>query len=77
MEASVEMVKKAAAKGPGRPAKAPGDLQTNVPVRFPPAMIEAIDAERAARIDAPDRSTLIRELVASGLAQLQNKKGRK
>jgi len=71
MDVSLEMGKKP--RRAGRPAKAPDSLQTNVPVRFPPVMIEAIDAERTARLDAPDRSAMIRELVALGLAALKKK----
>lgn len=65
------MAKKSAksgeARGVGRPEKPARERQTNVPVRFPPAMIAAIDELRASRLDAPDRSSVIRELVAEGL----------
>lgn len=71
MQASIEMVKKVRV---GRPSKAQAEKQTNVPVRFPPAMIEAIDEERAARLDAPDRSAMIRELVALGLKHIKRSK---
>lgn len=74
MELSVNMARTAKKIGRGRPGKPEAEKQTNVPVRLPPAMIEAIDAERATRIDAPNRSVIIRELVAAGLKQL--KKGK-
>lgn len=71
------MLMKKAAKARGRPAKAADDQQIYVPVRFPGAMIAAIDAESSARLDAPSRSTVIRELVALGLETLRAKKGKK
>ncbi len=37
-------------------------------IRFPEPMLAAIDAMAAGRMDKPDRSTLIRELVAEALA---------
>jgi hypothetical protein len=43
-------------------------MLTPIPVRFPPAMIEAIEAIRAERMDAPDKAAVIRELVAEALA---------
>ena len=74
---SIEMVKKAAKtgapRGVGRPEKPVAEQQINVPVRMPRAMLEAIDAVRAGRIDAPDRSKMVRELVALGLAQMKAK----
>jgi hypothetical protein len=48
---------------------------TPIPVRFPPAMLDAINAIRAERMDAPDKGQVIRELVAEALAARQ-KKGR-
>lgn len=65
-----------AARGVGRPEKPASEQQINVPVRFPQAMIEAIDTVRAGRIDAPDRSKMIRELVALGLTQIKSKGGK-
>jgi hypothetical protein len=52
----------------GRPAKPAADRMGQVAVRFPPDMVAAIDRLRAGRLDAPDRSTVIRELVAEALS---------
>jgi metal-responsive CopG/Arc/MetJ family transcriptional regulator len=54
-------------KTAGRPPKAQGTLLVQVPVRFPQPMVDEVDAERGARLDAPDRSAMIRELVAEAL----------
>jgi len=43
---------------------------------FPDAMLEAIEALRAGRIDAPSRSVLIRELVVEALAARAKKGGK-
>ena len=43
-------------------------------IRFPEPMLAAIDAMAASRMDKPDRSTLIRELVAEALATRGRKK---
>jgi hypothetical protein len=52
-----------------KPKRAYGQgLMTPIPVRFPPAMVEAINAIRAERMDAPDKGQVIRELVAEALA---------
>ncbi len=58
-------------KGRGRPAKSEGERLEVVPVRFSRIMLEAIDAERERererKLDAPDRSSMIRGLVAEAL----------
>ena len=56
----------------GRPA---GETMKQIAVRFPEAMLDAIDEIVEARIDKPERSAIIRELVADGLAA--RKKGRR
>jgi hypothetical protein len=61
-------------RGPGRPPLDGKALMRPIPVRFPEAMIEAIDAIRAARMDAPDKGQVIRELVAEALAARAKKK---
>jgi hypothetical protein len=50
---------------------------TPIPVRFPEAMIEAIEAIRAERMDAPDKGAVIRELVAEALLARAAKKGKR
>lgn len=51
----------------GRPAKSGKPLLAPVMVRFPQAMIDAIDDVAASRLDQPDRSSVIRELIAEAL----------
>jgi metal-responsive CopG/Arc/MetJ family transcriptional regulator len=50
-------------------------MRTSVALRVPDAMLKAIDAITAGRMDRPDRSAVIRELVAEALAA-RAKKGR-
>lgn len=38
-----------------------------ITIRLPGPMVAQIDKLRKARLDAPDKSTLIRELIAKGL----------
>jgi metal-responsive CopG/Arc/MetJ family transcriptional regulator len=45
-----------------------------VAVRFPPPLLEKVDEVRLARLDQPDRSTIIRELVALGIDALERRK---
>ena len=42
-------------------------MRTPLALRFPDEMLEAIDAIAAGRLDRPDRSAVIRELVAEAL----------
>lgn len=77
VEHSMAKATSRAARRVGRPSKAAADRMGQVAVRFPPDMVAAIDALRAARLDAPDRSTVIRELVAEALAARGKGKGRK
>ena len=72
------MVKAAARpqRGAGRPEKPASERQGQVAVRFPPPLLAAVDAERDIRIEAPDRSTMIRELVAEAIAARKKKEKR-
>ncbi|MDQ8700616.1 hypothetical protein [Hyphomicrobium sp. LHD-15] len=55
-----------------------GERAGQVAVRFPPSLLDRVDALRAERLDEPDRSTFIRELVALGIEVLEQRmKGRK
>ncbi len=57
-------------RGPGRPPKYDsGSMGSAITIRLPRAMIECIDQIRANRSDAPDRATIIRELLAKALEQ--------
>jgi hypothetical protein len=46
-------------------------MSTALTIRFPEAMWAEIEAIQAARIDAPDKASIIRELVAHGLAAMK------
>jgi hypothetical protein len=61
------MKKQATKRGRGRPPINQGEVMIQLAIRFPPPMIEAIDAIRADRLDCPDRAVIIRELVARAL----------
>lgn len=50
-------------------------MMTPIPVRFPEEMIEAIEAIQAKRMDRPEKSAVIRELVAEALTA-RKRKGR-
>lgn len=63
-----------AVRRPGRPAMKANERAGQVAVRFPPSLIERVDEVRLARLDQPDRSTIIRELVALGLEALERRK---
>jgi Arc/MetJ-type ribon-helix-helix transcriptional regulator len=62
-------------RGPGRPPKEGKAMMTPIPVRFPEEMIEAIEAIQAKRMDRPEKSAVIRELVAEALTA-RKRKGR-
>lgn len=51
-------------RGPGRPSMGP---TTQLAIRFPNEMIEAVDEITAGRLDRPDRASVIRELVAEAI----------
>jgi metal-responsive CopG/Arc/MetJ family transcriptional regulator len=55
--------------GPGRPPKHGGKAMRFAPLalRLPDAMIAEIDAIAAGRLDQPDRSSVIRELLAEAI----------
>lgn len=55
-------------RGPGRPTKGDKAMMTPIAIRFPPAMLEAIEAIQAERLDAPEKAAVVRELVAEALA---------
>jgi metal-responsive CopG/Arc/MetJ family transcriptional regulator len=47
-----------------------------VMIRFPQSMLDDVDAIRSARRDMPDRSSVIRELLAEALdARAKSKRG--
>jgi hypothetical protein len=52
---------------PGRPPKGDDAMLQPVTIRLPAEMVRQIEALRAGRLDAPDKSTLIRELLAKAL----------
>jgi hypothetical protein len=62
-------------RGAGRPPIHGKAMMTPIPVRFPQAMIEAIEAIQVERMDRPEKGAIIRELVAEALAA-RKKKGR-
>jgi Arc/MetJ-type ribon-helix-helix transcriptional regulator len=47
-----------------------------ITLRFPDEMLEDIDAITASRMDHPDRSAVIRELVAEALVARKARKSR-
>lgn len=53
-------------------------MMTPVMIRFPHELMAAIDAQIAGRLDRPDRSGVIRELIAEALqARAEKAKGRR
>lgn len=61
----------------GRPPKNAAAMLSPVMVRFPREMIEAIDAIIDDRMDKPDRSSMIRELIAEALDARSRKGGKR
>ena len=57
----------------GRP-RLHDDVMPTLQVRLPRAILEAIEAECASRLDAPDRSTVIRELLAEAITARRARK---
>lgn len=45
-----------------------------ITIRLPPAMNSEIESMMAARLDAPEKSDVVRELIAIGLAHSPRKK---
>lgn len=68
------MIKKAKA---GRPPKGDKAMMTPIAVRFPEPMRTEIERIQASRMDRPDLSAIIRELVAEALANRKNARARK
>ena len=66
---SIDMIEKEHKK-PGRPPLV-GDTMQQIALRLPKVMIKALDEMADARLDRPDRSVLIRELLAEGLERRQ------
>jgi Arc/MetJ-type ribon-helix-helix transcriptional regulator len=54
-------------KRKGRPPVGRHTMGAPIALRFPEEMLEAIDAISASRMDRPDRSAVIRQLVAEAL----------
>lgn len=53
--------------GRGRPPKHGSAMLEPVTIRLPPPMMRRIEKIMASRLDAPDKSTVIRELIAKAL----------
>ena len=60
------MVKAAKRRPRGRPPKG-ADAMEQIAIRFPRPMLDRVDEIIAGRLDRPDRSSIIRELVAEAL----------
>jgi Arc/MetJ-type ribon-helix-helix transcriptional regulator len=60
----------------GRPPIGKRALGEPLSLRFPAEMLEAIDAIVAGRMDRPDRSAVVRELVAEALMARAKRAGR-
>ena len=60
------MVKTTKRRPRGRPAKG-DDIMEQIAIRFPKPMLALVDEIVAKRLDRPDRSSIIRELVAEAL----------
>ena len=60
----------------GRPPLGKRALGPPLALRFPDEMLKAIDAVAAGRMDRPDRSAVVRELVAEALMARGRKAGR-
>jgi metal-responsive CopG/Arc/MetJ family transcriptional regulator len=58
----------------GRPALQGSKVMTPVMIRFPSELLAGIDAQIAGRLDRPDRSGVIRELIAEALQARKAKK---
>lgn len=59
----------------GRPSLGE-DAMEQIAIRFPKAMLTAVDAIIVGRLDRPDRSSIIRELVAEALRS-REKRGKR
>lgn len=59
----------------GRPSLG-DDAMEQIAIRFPKSMLAAVDAIITGRLDRPDRSSIIRELLAEAL-QAREQRGKK
>lgn len=69
-------------KAPKRTAKrgrppGPEEPMKQIALRLPAEMLDALDAIVAERLDRPDRTAVIRELLAEGLEAREKGKGRR
>jgi hypothetical protein len=58
----------------GRPPKYGDALMTPITIRLPAPMMVAIESIQAGRMDAPDKSGVIRELLAEAIGQRVKRK---
>ncbi len=59
----------------GRPEKKDGDIMLNpITIRLPEPMMVEIESMMSARLDAPDKSAVIRELIAMGIQAAKAKR---
>lgn len=69
-------MRKPSKKPMGRPPKPESERLGFVGIRFSNEMLEMIDSMRAERIDKPDRSAFIRELVGEAIQARQKRPGK-
>lgn len=62
-------------RGPGRPPKGTRAMK-QIAIRLPDDMLDQVDDIIAERFGLPDRTAVIRELVAEALAARKRKAGR-
>lgn len=58
----------------GRPPKGEKAMMTPIAVRFPPVMREQLERIKAERMDGPEISAIVRELVAEALQARSKRK---
>lgn len=61
----------------GRPPKDKSTMLNPITVRFPAQMMDEIERLAAQRMDQPDKSQIVRELVAKGIEALRAEKQKK
>jgi metal-responsive CopG/Arc/MetJ family transcriptional regulator len=66
------MISKHEKRPRGRPPS--DETMEQIAIRFPKPMLATIDAMLRGRLDRPDRSAIIRELLAEAIAARQAKK---
>lgn len=59
--------KKRSSVGPGRPLKTDAPMR-QIAIRLPEALLAAIDQIAEGRLDEPDRTAIMRELLAEAIA---------